>query len=104
MSGWWVSSRVCQHYRVEDAPEIVADEIAGMWFALALLPREWVPALCVFALFRLLDVAKPGPIGRLDRDFKGGFGVMADDVLAGLLAGGFTYAGMEVLGMVRRLL
>ena len=56
-----------------------------MWLALALLPHEWWAAIGAFALFRLLDIAKPGPIGWLDREVEGGLGVMLDDVVAGTL-------------------
>ena len=65
---------------------VVIDEVAGMW--LAMLPLSWPSPLGVlgaFALFRLFDITKPGPIGRLDR-IPGRVGVMSDDVAAGLAA------------------
>ena len=64
----------------------VIDEIAGQCCALLLLPRPTWPGLALaFALFRLLDIAKPGPIGWADR--KGGaWGIMADDIIAGIVA------------------
>ena len=80
----------------EDPPEVVVDEVAGQALALALLhavlaedaggPVRLVLVLLAFGLFRLLDVAKPGPIDRL-QSLPGGWGVMADDLLAGLVAG-----------------
>ncbi|MEJ0047001.1 MAG: phosphatidylglycerophosphatase A [Rhodospirillales bacterium] len=72
----------------EDDPGwVVIDEIAGQLCALLLLPApSWIGILLAFALFRLLDIAKPGPIGWLDRQ-GGALGIMADDVLAGLVAG-----------------
>ncbi len=85
--GWWCSSRICRRHDVADAPQIVADEVAGMWLALAFLPAIWWLTLIAFGLFRALDIFKPGPIGWLDRELKGGLGVMADDVLAGIVVG-----------------
>lgn len=95
LSGWWVSARICRRYQVADASQIVADEVVGMWLALALLPvqhQQWWWVLLALLLFRWLDIAKPSLIGWLDREVKGGLGVMADDVLAGLLAGLVTLA------------
>lgn len=63
---------------------VVIDEIAGQWFALLGAGTDPLAALGAFALFRLLDIAKPGPVGWADRQ-PGAFGVMADDVIAGLL-------------------
>jgi phosphatidylglycerophosphatase A len=71
----------------DDPGWVVIDEIAGQCCALLLLPRPtWPGLLLAFALFRLLDIAKPGPIGWADR--RGGAGgVMADDIIAGGVAG-----------------
>jgi phosphatidylglycerophosphatase A len=90
-TGWWCSSRITNHFKVDDASEIVADEIAGMWVALALLPKLWWVALLALGLFRWLDIRKPGPIGWLDRTYKGGLGVMADDLLAGMTTATVLY-------------
>ena len=84
---WWVCAVFLRRTMLHDEPQIVADEVAGLWLALALVPAVWWVAGLVFVLFRLLDIAKPGPIGWCDRALKGGLGVMADDVLAGLAAG-----------------
>ena len=64
---------------------VVIDEVAGQLFALIAIPADWKHALLAFALFRLLDIAKPGPIRTLER-LPGGLGIMLDDVAAGLLA------------------
>ena len=62
------------------------DEVAGQWIAmLALRSMHWPGVLAAFALFRLFDITKPGPIGWADRQ-PGAFGIMADDVLAGAAA------------------
>lgn len=96
LAGWWCSERVGSRHQIKDASAIVADEVAGMWLALMLMPRLWWVALCAFLLFRLLDIAKPGPIGWLDRTVGGGLGVMADDLLAGLITGGVLWAGLSL--------
>ncbi len=69
-----------------DPQEVVLDELVGCLITLAPLPWSlpWVAA--GYALFRLLDITKPGPIGTLDRRLHGGLGVVADDVAAGGLA------------------
>ncbi|WP_417461698.1 phosphatidylglycerophosphatase A [Kordiimonas sp.] len=74
---------------IHDAPEIIIDEIAGQW--LALVPLLWLePSLVLyglaFVLFRFFDIIKPWPIGWLDKEVAGGFGVMVDDLVAGILS------------------
>ncbi|MCD4830081.1 MAG: phosphatidylglycerophosphatase A [Candidatus Cloacimonetes bacterium] len=68
-----------------DNGRIVLDEVAGMWVALLFLPRVWWVWLAAFILFRLFDITKPLGIGKL-QSFKGGWGVMLDDIGAGLAA------------------
>ena len=64
---------------------IVIDEFAGQWIAMLALARVSVIGLAAaFALFRLFDIAKPGPVGWADRR-KDAWGVMADDVIAGVM-------------------
>ncbi len=77
-----------RHVRVEGDPGwVVIDEFAGQWFALAALSHPSpVGLLLAFALFRLLDITKPGPVGWADRR-HGVFGIMMDDVIAGVLVG-----------------
>ena len=84
-----------------DDQRIVIDELAGMWFALSIAPAISVTphdilhlsngfliqSLLSFALFRYFDITKPSIIGRIDRDAKGGIGVMGDDIIAGFAAG-----------------
>lgn len=65
---------------------VVIDEFAGQWITLLALPRPTLPGLlAAFILFRIFDIAKPGPIGWADRQ-HGAFGIMADDVIAGIVA------------------
>ncbi len=81
----WAADVVQRRYGVKDAGLVVSDEAAGMWIALIGVPKIWWMVLIAFAAFRLLDIWKPGPIGYFDRELDGGFGVMADDVLAGVI-------------------
>lgn len=69
----------------EDAPEIVIDEIVGFAVAMALVPQVPVYYILAFLVFRTLDIVKPYPISYLDQRLKGGFGVMLDDVVAGMI-------------------
>ncbi len=70
----------------EDPGWVVIDEFAGQWIALLPLGHfSWTGLLAAFALFRLFDITKPGPVGWADRQ-HGAFGVMADDIIAGAMA------------------
>ena len=76
---------------IHDGKEIVIDELAGMWITLAICginsSNVLFMAPIAFIFFRLFDIWKPSFIGKIDRDVKGGLGVMGDDVLAGVAAG-----------------
>ncbi len=71
---------------VHDHGGIVWDEFVGLWITLFLVPNEWPWLLAGFLLFRFFDIVKPFPIKWLDKKVKGGFGIMIDDVIAGLFA------------------
>ena len=84
---------------VHDAPEIVIDEVAGMWVAMLPLYHLGVgfaQLLGAFMLFRLFDIAKPWPIGWLDKKVSGGLGVMIDDIAAGI----FAIIGIEIFAAI----
>jgi len=67
----------------DDPGEIVVDEVAGMWIALmGLAPGYYVPA---FGLFRILDIIKPFPVRNAEK-LPGGIGIIADDIVAGIMA------------------
>ncbi|MCX6051633.1 MAG: phosphatidylglycerophosphatase A [Campylobacterales bacterium] len=86
---------------IHDDKRIVIDELAGMWFALSVAPAitinfnalgMWengflIQSILSFVLFRYFDITKPSIIGRIDRETKGGLGVVGDDVIAGFVAG-----------------
>jgi phosphatidylglycerophosphatase A len=68
----------------DDPGWVVIDEVAGQWITLLGLGHlSWIGAAAAFVLFRLLDITKPGPIGWADR-MNSPFGIMADDVIAGV--------------------
>lgn len=76
---------------VHDGKEIVIDELAGMWIAISICgitsENMIIMAPLAFIYFRIFDIWKPSIIGRIDRDVKGGWGVMGDDLVAGIAAG-----------------
>jgi phosphatidylglycerophosphatase A len=83
LGGWWAVRAV---QAGDDPGWVVADEFAGQWIALLGLAHPTLVGLtAAFVLFRVLDIAKPGPVGWADRQ-HGPMGVMADDVIAGAIA------------------
>lgn len=84
--GIWLCELACRQLGEHDHPGIVWDEFVGLWIALWALPvsLEWV--LLGFIVFRIFDIAKPWPIGLLDRHVQGGLGVMLDDIVAGVMS------------------
>jgi phosphatidylglycerophosphatase A len=81
--GIWTADRAEVLLGRKDAPSIVIDEIAGYLVAMFLVPFEWGFITAGFFLFRFFDIVKPWPLRRLE-DLHGGFGVMLDDVGAGI--------------------
>lgn len=71
---------------VHDHPAIVWDEIVGYLITMLAAPAGWQWMAAGFVLFRLFDIAKPWPIRWLDRQVHGGFGIMLDDLVAGVFA------------------
>jgi len=77
-----------QKLGVHDHPGIVWDEIVGYLVTMFMAPAGITWIISGFVLFRLFDIWKPWPIGWLDKKVSGGFGIMIDDVLAGIFAAG----------------
>ncbi len=71
---------------VHDHGGIVWDEFVGFWITMFMAPAGWLWIVIGFVLFRLFDILKPWPINWLDKKVHGGFGIMIDDVLAGIYA------------------
>lgn len=94
--GSFICGRTATELRVGDHGSIVWDEWAGIWIALALVPQTWGAWLAAFVLFRLFDIAKPWPVNRAEKLKPIGLGIMADDVLAGFLAGLLTLGFIKI--------
>ena len=83
-----------------DQSKIVIDEVSGMWLALCISGATLTQMILSFIFFRALDIYKPSIIGRIDRDVKGGLGVMGDDVVAGAFAGLLSAMCFGIIGDV----
>lgn len=84
--GIWICGQAAKMLGEHDFGGIVWDEIAGYLITLWFIPFSWNNLILGFLLFRLFDIVKPWPIKWADRQVKGGFGIMLDDILAGMLA------------------
>lgn len=84
--GVWLCHVTARDLDVHDHPGIVWDEIVGYLITMVAAPEGWLWWIVGFVLFRFFDIVKPWPIKVVDRDVGGGFGIMLDDVLAGLMA------------------
>jgi phosphatidylglycerophosphatase A len=91
--GWWACTRTARDLGLGDPGAIVWDEVIAFWLVLWLvMPAGWLGQLVAFALFRLFDAAKPGPVRWADQRFKlrageaigwrQGFGILFDDLVA----------------------
>jgi phosphatidylglycerophosphatase A len=104
--GCWATGESSRLLHVSDYPGFVFDEFVGFWVAatplvaayhyLSLASLAWLPL--AFGLFRVFDILKPWPIGWLDRGVHGGFGVMLDDLLAGLFSAAVLAIAMKLAG------
>jgi phosphatidylglycerophosphatase A len=83
VAGTWASSRAAIHFQRQDPSQVVVDEVAGQLLTLLLIGAGWMGALVGFLVFRVLDVLKPWPARRLE-SLPGGYGIMADDLMAGV--------------------
>lgn len=87
VAGIYICGSAADKTGVHDHGGIVWDEFVGFWIAMSFLPLSYVTVALGFVLFRLFDIVKPWPIGWLDKKVSGGFGIMLDDIIAGLAAG-----------------
>lgn len=85
-AGIWLCGRCEKILSVQDHSGIVWDEFVGLFIAMTAAPATPIALAIGFVLFRLFDVLKPWPIGWFDRRVHGGFGIMLDDALAGVIA------------------
>lgn len=82
--GVWLCDVTARQLGVHDHPGIVWDEFVGYWVTMLLAPSGWIWIAAGFVLFRLFDILKPWPIRWIDQRLGGGFGIMLDDLLAGI--------------------
>lgn len=98
-AGTWAANRVAAADGVEDPQHVVIDEVCGTLIAMGMVSGAGLGVrLLALALFRLLDITKPGPIDSVQRLEPPGVGIMADDLLAGVLAGAMAYSASALLG------
>ncbi len=84
--GIWLCGYTARRLGEHDHPSIVWDEFVGYFITMIAAPAGWQWPVLGFVLFRLFDILKPWPIRWIDRHVHGGFGIMLDDVLAGVMA------------------
>lgn len=84
-AGTWAATHAERYFGGIDPGPVVIDEVLGMLITLAFIPAGWTAMVAGFVLFRVFDVIKPFPADRLEK-FHGGFGIMADDAMAGVYA------------------
>ena len=94
--GLWACELTGRHLGVADHGAMVWDEIVAFLLVLAIVPRDLAWQAAAFVLFRAFDIGKPPPIDAFERRFRGGFGVMFDDIIAA----GYT---LFSLALVQRL-
>jgi len=93
----WIAGRAEKIFAQHDSSRIVIDEILGMIAAMFLVPARWPWMLAAFGLFRLLDILKPFPASLIDRQLRGGIGVMLDDFAAAIYANLILQAARRLL-------
>ncbi|MFB1292984.1 phosphatidylglycerophosphatase A [Helicobacter pylori] len=84
--------------KIHDSSYIVIDELVGMWLAMAISGLSLAGVILSFIFFRIYDITKLSLIGKIDKEVKGGLGVVADDALAGVLAGLSALLVIHILG------
>lgn len=86
LAGFYICDKAAKDMGVHDHGAIVWDEVVGLMITMIAAPAGFVWLLLGFVLFRFFDIIKPWPIRWLDAKVHGGFGIMIDDVLAGIFA------------------
>lgn len=84
--GFWLCGYTAKALNTHDHPAIVWDEVVGLLITMAFVPFNGLTLLLGFVLFRIFDIIKPWPISWIDKHVHGGFGIMIDDVVAGIMA------------------
>ncbi len=92
-----LSAHLARTDNSDDPQYIVVDEVAGQWLTLAFAPLTWQAYLLGFLAFRLFDILKPWPVCWADQQLPGGWGIMLDDMLAGVYAWGVVHLILRFL-------
>ncbi len=95
--GVWAATFAESVYSEKDPHRVVIDEIAGFFVTMFLVPWDWRWILAAFSIFRFFDVLKPYPIRKLER-LPSGWGVMTDDLLAGVYSCAVLHVARIALG------
>lgn len=99
-----IAIKIINHYERDglshDRKEIVIDELVGVWISIAMIGHSVFGLFLSYVLFRIFDIWKPSIIGKIDREIKGGLGVVGDDLVAGFFAG---LLGLILLGIAQNI-
>jgi len=98
--GVWICDRTAKDFGTHDHGGIVWDEVVGYLVGMVAVPFHWFWIIAGFFIFRFFDVLKPFPIRAVDQHVKGGFGIMFDDILAGLYTLVCLHFGLLVINRV----
>ena len=94
----WIAQRAEALIGQKDPKEIVIDEICGMIVTFFGVPFAPLSIIMGFALFRLFDILKPFPIRWADKKISGGWGIVLDDIIAGVIANALLRGGLKFFG------
>ena len=100
-AGVWAADRADRIFGVHDSRKIVVDEICGFLVTMALVVPGVLTIGIGFVLFRFFDIVKPFPVGYLDRKLPGGWGVMLDDIAAGVYANILLHVSIITIDILR---
>lgn len=96
--GLWASARYSAHGPTGDPPAVVIDEVVGQWLALVPLATDWRYYAVAFLAFRFFDIVKVWPASHVERRWPGAWGIMGDDVVAGIYAAALTATLAKMVG------
>lgn len=92
----WAAGEAERIFDEKDSRVIVIDEVVGFLVAMTALPLTWPYLIAGFCLFRVFDMIKPPPIRLIEKNVKGGWGVVLDDILAGV----YAHISLRILGLL----
>ena len=95
--GLWAGPRYAESVGADDPGAVVIDEVAGMWLAIVPVALDLPAYAIAFLFFRVFDIVKVWPANVLQARLKGGLGIMADDIAAGIYAGALAWAAVAMM-------